>query len=49
MQFSIKKIGMIALASFSIFHIIVHIRRRIKDVHLLFAPQREEERKIFEN
>ena len=45
MQFSIKKIGPIGLESFNMFHIMVYILR-IKDVHLLFSPRREEERNI---
>ena len=49
MQFSIKKIGTTTLESFSIFHIMVYILKRIKDFHLLFAPEREKERKIFEH
>ena len=36
---------MITLENCSIFHIMVYILRRIKDVHVLFTPQREEERK----
>ena len=45
MQFPIKKIGPIGLESFNMLHIKVYILR-IKDVHLLLSPRREEERNI---
>ena len=45
-HFSIKKIGTNTLESYSLF-IMVYSLRKVKDVHLLFAPKTEEERKIF--
>ena len=45
MQFPIKKIGPIGLESFNMLYIKVYILR-IKDVHLLLSPRREEERNI---
>ena len=44
----LNKMGPMALESITAYFIMSFLRK-IKNLHLLFAPKREEERKIFEH